>query len=161
MEPLRIRDDDDSMNIQSRVASEISALHDDLASWLSGRQSRENTFFQAAFRDRLHEAFFNVQPAGIVLSRSELLHDLDNGYGHSPDFDIQILNVTVRQILCKGRHILATYEEYQRGARKSQRSENARLSTVLFEQQGDRLMWRSIHETWLPDEKHSSENFRF
>ena len=62
----------------------------------------------------------------------------------------------------QGSAVLATYEEYQKGARNSVRAENARLSTVLFERKSDeRLIWRHIHETWLPDDKHDPANFQF
>lgn len=146
---------------QSLVEAEIRGLHADLALWLSGRCTADTTWFGTAFAERLHEAFFNVQPAGIVLTREDLLGDLESGYGVSEDFDIHIRNVTLRQVMDDGALLLATYEEYQRGANNS-RSENARLSAVLFERRTDgRLIWRSIHETWLPEANHAAEHFAF
>ncbi len=150
------------MNIEETVTEEIGALHSDLADWLSGRCGRDGGLFQTAFRDRFHADFFNVQPAGIVLDRAQLLDSLDNGYGRSPHFDIRIRGVIVRQAIDDGGPVLATYEEYQKGAQNSARGENARLSSVLFERAVDgRLIWRTIHETWLPEENHDPENFRF
>ncbi len=149
------------MDIEDRVASEISSLHKDLAHWLSGRVACDPKFFRTAFRNRFHVAFYNVQPAGLVLSRTDLLHGLDSGYGASPNFDICIRNVRVRQVVSADEFILATYEEYQRGARNSDRPMNARLSTVLFEQQDSALIWHAIHETWLPDENHDPAYFVF
>jgi len=144
------------------VAREIAGLHKALALWLSGRCPRDGQFFQREFRDRFHDDFYNVQPAGRVASRAGLLDALDNGYGRSPEFDIRIRNVVARQNMGNGAYVLATCEEYQTGAKNSARANNARLSTVLFESVAEgRLIWRAIHETWLPDNNHAAENFQF
>ncbi|MGI9405163.1 MAG: hypothetical protein ACR2O4_02230 [Hyphomicrobiaceae bacterium] len=145
---------------EKSIAAEIVALHEALAVWLSGRCPHVNAFFEKEFRARFHPEFFNIQPAGIVLTRADLLHTLDNGYGRSRDFHIRIRNVQLRQIMAP--LILATYEEYQTGAQNSARSNNARLSSVLFEKHEDgRLLWRAIHETWLSEENHAAANFAF
>ncbi|MGI9386123.1 MAG: hypothetical protein ACR2OX_01710 [Methyloligellaceae bacterium] len=150
------------MNTQKRIAEEIAALHVALADWLSGRCPRDGGFFQREFRDRFHTNFFNIQPAGMLLTRADLLNALDNGYGRSPEFRICVREVKVHQALNDGHLILATYEAYQTGAVNSDRSDNARFSSALVEQLGEgHFLWHAIHETWLPEEKHDAENFRF
>jgi hypothetical protein len=47
--------------------------------------------------------------------------------------------------------VLATYVEAQSGARNTTPADNLRHSTVLFERTGDRLVWRHLHETAVPD----------
>jgi hypothetical protein len=47
--------------------------------------------------------------------------------------------------------VLATYVEAQTGARNTTPADNLRHSTVLFERTGERLVWRHLHETAVPD----------
>ena len=148
--------------IRQRVAQEIVALHGFLAGWLNGALPASEAGFAAGLEARLHPDFVNIQPAGELLRRDELLRQIRAGHGASPGFKIEIRAVTLQQVMDQGSAVLATYEEYQKGARNSARAENARLSTVLFERKSDeRLIWRHIHETWLPDDKHDPANFQF
>jgi len=150
------------MDTQKRVVEEVEALHLALADWLSGRQQWDEHFFAEAFENRLHAAFFNVQPSGKTLTRDDLLNALRNGHGRSPEFDIHIRNVTAQHAPGSDNTIVATYEEYQRGARNSEKAQNARLSTAVFSHSDKtQLVWYAIHETWLPLENHAPENFKF
>lgn len=145
-----------------RIEAEIVALHRFLAGWLSGSLPANEAAFAAGLEARLHPGFVNIQPAGRLLRREDLLRQIRAGHGASPGFAIGIRAVTLRHALDQARLYLATYEEYQNGARNSARAENARLSTVLFEDTPDgRLVLRHIHETWLPEDKHAPANFRF
>ncbi|MGB1016836.1 MAG: hypothetical protein ACPG4T_22035, partial [Nannocystaceae bacterium] len=80
-------------------------------------------------------------------------------YGNSPGFAIAIRRVQVRWQ--RGTTILATYEEWQRNARRSTPPDNGRAATVLFEDLGTRLSWLHIHETWLPAEIMAAGPFDF
>lgn len=143
-----------------RVDAEIRRLHQFLEHWLNGTLLGTEEELQVQFTNRLHPEFFNIQPAGIVLTRDALVRQIMSGYGASPEFAIHIRNVTIRSQL-DTNSVIATYEEYQRGAQKSTRSENARLSTALFQLGPGSIQWHFIQETWLPEANHEPENFQF
>ena len=144
------------------VTGEIERLHRFLEDWLSGSAPGTDAAFAGGLANALHPDFVNIQPAGIPLGRDLLLEQIRDGHGASPDFRIRIRNVMVRQTLDGAGTILATYEEYQTGARNSARSDNARLSSALFQRNSEgRLVWLHIHETWLPEAKHDPAHFRF
>lgn len=148
--------------VQKRVEQEIADLHSFLTDWLNGAMPASAANFAAGLEARLHPGFVNIQPSGELLRRDDLLRQIRAGYGASPDFKIKIRAVRLHHALDQASTILATYEEYQKGARNSARAENARLSSVLFEDRSDEgLIWRHIHETWLPDSNHDPVNFRF
>ncbi len=144
------------------IEREIKRLHQFLENWLNGSAPDRDAVFAEGIEDILHPAFVNIQPAGILLERGQLLDQLRAGHGASPDFRIRIRNVVVRQSPDRAGTMLATYEEYQKGARNSARSDNARLSSALFHRDANgRLVWLHIHETWLPEAKHAPASFRF
>lgn len=144
------------------VRIEIERLHRFLEQWLNGALDWSDEVFEDGIGRRLHPNFINIQPAGIVLSCETILDQIRSGHGRSPDFRIRIRNVQLHQVLDDKDMLLATYEEYQRGARNSARPDNARLSTALFaEIETGALEWRHIHETWLPEEAHAPERFDF
>ncbi len=145
--------------LKQTIAGEIIALHEFLAGWLNGTLSNDDTLFAQHLESRLVPGFINVQPSGAVLERAHLLRQIRGGYGLSPDFNIAIRNVVVRKEFGEGL-TLATYEEYQRGAKNSA-PRNARLSSVLMRPRDGMADWYSIHETWLPDDKHAAQHFDF
>ena len=143
-----------------RVDAEIRRLHRFLENWLNGTLPGTEDELEKHLTSRLHPEFFNIQPAGIVLTRDALVRQIRFGHGASPDFAIHIRNVTVRHHVDAHR-VIATYEEYQRGAQKSARANNARLSTALFDLTAEDAIWHFIQETWLPEANHAEENFQF
>lgn len=148
--------------ILGSVEREIERLHQFLEDWLNGSVPGTEAVFVESLADILHPAFVNIQPAGVLLERDKLLDQIRKGHGASPDFRIRIRNVVVRPTLDSAGTMLATYEEYQKGARNSARSENARLSSALFQRDPDgRLVWLHIHETWLPEANHLPTCFQF
>jgi len=94
----------------------------------------------------------NIQPMGRILSRSDLISLVYDGYGSNPDFRIEVKDCLVRYFSADAKTVLATYVEYQSGSLQTTPSENVRFSTVLFElPEGDaRPIWLHIHETGLP-----------
>ena len=80
------------------------------------------------------------------------------GYGSSKDFRIQIRDVAVRHEM--GNRVLATYTEWQVGAKLSEQVNNARISTVLIEM-GKPIRWLHIQETWLPKAVREAGSFDF
>lgn len=155
MGPVRSRE-------RELVRGEIERLHDFLGQWLSGALAEKDEVFDHGISERLHPAFVNVQPAGIALTRDELLGRIRAGWGRSPDFRIRIRDVRLRPVTAGSGVLVATYEEYQRGARNSEQSDNARLSTAVFLPRPDgRLLWLHVHETWLPETAHVPDGFDF
>ena len=124
--------------------AEIIRLHDVIAGWFRGEIKRDR--FDPDFADALHPEFENIQPSGKVLAKGDLLGPIHAAHGVNPDFRIEI--EAPRLIAAWPGLILATYVEFQSGARNSV-PENRRRSTVLFET-GPRLLWRHLQETGLP-----------
>ena len=149
--------------LTERVRTEVETLHSFLERWLNGSMPKSREDFNRDFVDCVDAEFINVQPAGVSLSASELIEPIFNGHGASPDFRMRVRNVAIRRTFDNDNVVLATYDEYQRGARNSALAENARASTALMLDRGNarRFRWLHIHETWLPPENHAPENFEF
>ena len=146
--------------LTDEVAREIAALHLFFERWLNGSLPASETVFAESLERRLAPGFVNIQPAGLVLSRTDLLGQIRRGHGASPDFRIRVGAVALRHKLEEASLIQATYQEYQRGARNSA-ADNARISSVLLRRQGADFLWLHIHETWLPAEALPADAFRF
>ena len=125
---------------------EIVRLHDFISGWFRGEIAAER--FEAEFTDALHDAFENIQPSGLVLSKADLLDPIRNAHGANPDFRISI--ETPQLVAEHAGQIVMTYVEFQQGARNSE-PENRRRSIVFFERDGDRLIWRHLQETGISD----------
>ena len=132
------------MSPQDAATTEIERLHDFISGWFRGELPHDS--FDAGFADVLHDAFVNVQPSGEVLTRADLLDPIRKAYGVNPDFRIAIEEPSV--IAEYPGAVVATYVEFQQGARNSM-PENRRRSMVLFENSGDRLIWRHLQETGM------------
>ena len=126
------------------AAAEIIRLHVFISGWFRGEIAEDR--FEPEFAGALHTAFENIQPSGAVLGRAGLLDPIRAAHGTNPDFRIAI--EAPRVIAQYPGLILATYVEFQTGARNSA-PENRRRSTVLFETR-ERLVWRHLQETGLP-----------
>ena len=142
------------------VAREIAALHLFFEQWLNGTLPDSEEVFAEGLERRLAPGFVNIQPAGLVLSRDDLIAQIRRGHGASPAFRIRVAEVAVQTSLEDASLILATYREYQRGARNSA-SDNARISTVLLRRRDADFLWLHIHETWLPAEALPPNAFGF
>ena len=124
---------------------EIVRLHRVIDGWFRGELPAER--FDPEFSDALHADFENIQPSGLVRSKADLLEPIRAAHGANPDFRIEI--EAPRLLATWPGLILATYVEFQTGAKNSA-ADNRRRSTVLFET-GDRLVWRYLQETGLPE----------
>ena len=141
------------------VENEIRDLHEFLAGWLSGQIPQSEREFQIRFMDRLENHFFNIQPSGSLLSLETLSTQIREGYGKSPDFRIMVRDISVH--VEDSAYILATYKEFQLGAKNSA-PQNARISSVLFQvTSANILKWRHVHETWLPSDSLRANDFSF
>ncbi len=141
----------DSTATYNQVVSEVEGLHDFFMDWYAGRCPRDQAVFANGAGSRMIDGFTIVMPGGGFLSRDEILPLIENGYGINDRFKIKIRNV---QVLHETADIvLASYEEWQREAVNSTPPENGRLSSALFLRDPSRdsgLIWRHVHETWLP-----------
>ena len=124
---------------------EVERLHDFLGAWFRGELAQD--CFEDSFAQALHPGFENVQPAGKALTRDDMLVAIRNGHGANSDFRITIEQP--RLLATWPELILFQYIEVQTGARSSP-AKNRRLSTVLFEKNDNRLIWRYLTEVGLP-----------
>lgn len=128
----------------NKALAEVVRLHDFLGAWFRGELAEDR--FVPDFAAALHPDFENVQPAGLTLTRNELLEPIRAGHGTNPDF--QIIIEAPRLLGIWPGLILFQYIEQQSGARASA-PENRRLSTALFEASGKRMIWRYLTEISL------------
>ncbi len=143
-------------DLHTRVEREIVSLHEFFVDWFGG--TLEEAAFETDFVPRFSTDLVFIPPAGRLLGYPELETAIRERYSTNPDFRIQIRNVVVHRHFA-GK-VLATYEEWQRNALASTPPDNGRLATVLFEE-GERLRWLHIHETWLPEEVMASGPYDF
>jgi len=136
--------------LTTRVTREIEALHAFFVDWFTGSIPASDEVFERRFSQRFDPTCLLIPPAGSTLNNTQLTSAIRGTYGNSPGFSIAIRRVQVRWQ--RGDTILATYEEWQRNARKSTPPDNGRAASVLFADLGSRLSWLHIHETWLPPE---------
>lgn len=130
----------------NRAHAEVVRLHNFLGAWFRGELAEDR--FKPDFADVLHPDFENVQPAGVTLTRDNLLDPIRAGHGSNPGFQISIL--APRLLGTWPGLTLFQYTEHQTGARAST-PENWRLSTVLFEEDSKLLVWRYLTEIGLPE----------
>ena len=138
------------------VRREVVDLHVFFTAWFNGTADRSE--LDARFISRLHPDLIFVPPEGKVMQAKHLRAGFEHAYGTNPDFKIQIRDVAVR--FESGEQVLATYTEWQIGAKASAYSNNARFSSVLLNK-GNPFQWLHIQETWLPEEVRTADPFDF
>ena len=145
-----------SNDVETIVKQEIDDLHQFLVGWFSGSVSASD--FDTAFLPKFDPDLRLISPAGSTLTLDQIEAGVRKGYGTNPDFRIAIRNVKIRRTF--DRHILATYEEWQRNALDSKPPKNTRIATVLFKNSKP-LRWLHIHETWMPRSAVAAGHFDF
>jgi len=150
------------MNYEAEIVlAEIEALHQFFERWFTGSCERSDAVFQQGLSARLSDDIVLIQPNGRALGKSTFCNAVQSGFGGSPEFRVKIRNLQLRPIRA-GETILATYEEWQRGAVNSTPPDNGRAATVVFERSDTgALLWTHIHETWLPEERYDADAFDF
>ncbi len=144
------------MNTLERVSLEIVDLHDFFTAWFNGSVERDQ--LEPRFFSHLHEDIVFIPPEGHLLTGPMLKEGFVKGYGTNPDFRIQIRDVVVRHEI--DNFVIASYTEWQVGATLSEHANNGRVTSVFMDI-GTRIIWRHIHETWLPDSIRAAEKFDF
>ena len=142
--------------LEADVRAEIEDVHQFFVRWFTGTAGPEE--LDTLFAPRLDDAVMFFSPDGNTMGRDGLIGLFRGAHGANPDFRIAIRDVAVRHDL--GAHLLATYTEWQRGARSSAKSENARFTTVLLKKESP-FRWLHIHETWLPEADRAAGSFDF
>lgn len=138
------------------IRREIVDLHGFFTDWFNGTADRSK--LDECFISRLHPELIFIPPEGNVLRAAQLKAGFEQSYGANPGFRIQIRDVEIRHDL--GDHILATYSEWQKGAKASEHANNARLTSVVMAK-GDPMTWVQLQETWLPEEVRAAASFDF
>jgi hypothetical protein len=145
------------------VRAEIEALHDFFVDWFGGAAREAEATFEARFLARFDPTFTLIPPAGRTLTLETLSAAIRKGYGGNPDFRIAIR--AVREVARDGDLVVASYEEWQRAARKSLPPDNGRAATVVFRvtdgPEGPGLRWLHVHETWLPADVMAGGDYDF
>jgi len=142
--------------LENDVRAEIEALHRFFVCWFNGTIEKEA--LEANFGARLHPDMHITFPDGNTLDRGTLLGGFANAHASNPAFRIDIRGV---KIVHEGVDtLLVSYEEWQIGAKSSEKPNTARISTALISKQQP-FVWFNIHETWLPDDTVSADPFDF
>ncbi len=141
-------------DLTDAVRAEIEAVHRFFVDWFAAAVPA--TALEGLLA-RIDSAFFYVTPDGNRLTCTDLAAMLQGAHGANPDFRIAVRDVRVRHQTAG--HVLATYTEWQKGARASQ-AENARVTTVLLTRDQP-FKWCHIHETWLPEAVRAAGAFDF
>ncbi|MEU6713657.1 DUF4440 domain-containing protein [Nonomuraea sp. NPDC046802] len=118
------------------VRAEVVRHHEVIERWLAGTMPRAS--FER-FADAHAPGFTLAAPDGRLLSRAEVLEEVEAAYGRRPDARIEIRDVTV--VAGAPGLIVARYEEWQHG--------EGRRATAVLELGAARLRWLHLHETWL------------
>ncbi|MEV0146833.1 MULTISPECIES: DUF4440 domain-containing protein [unclassified Nonomuraea] len=116
------------------VRAEVVRHHRVIERWLAGTVPRDEF---ARFAGAHAPAFTLAAPDGRLLSRAEVLTEVEAMYGGVPGARIEIRHVTV--VAAAGAVVVAAYEEWQGGA--------GRRSTAVFERRPGGLSWLRLHET--------------
>lgn len=143
-------------SVTDTVRHEIEELHVFFTDWFNG--TIDPSALETRLLARLAPEFVVVPPNGSLMTVKDLAGSIRQGHGANPDFRIQIRDVTVR--FNAGDHVVATYTEWQTGARNSDHARNARISTVLLKM-GDPIQWLHLQETWLPEAVRAADPFDF
>ena len=131
----------------ARATHELVEIHEFFVDWFTGRCEKNESTYEARFMKRFGEKFLYVMPGGTRLGTEELRTAIWNGHGSNPDFRIAIRNVQV--LALSATHMVAFYEEWQKGAKASTPTDNGRLSTVVWLRNSDELVWAHLQETWM------------
>ena len=142
--------------LEADVRAEIEDVHRFFVRWFTG--TADPAELDTLFAPRLDGDVMFISPDGNRMGRDGLIGLFQSAHGNNPDFGIAIRDVSMQRDL--GTHLLATYTEWQKGARSSAKSENARFTTVLLEK-AQPFRWLHIHETWLPEAVRAQGPFDF
>lgn len=132
--------------LENAVRQEVEDLHAFFVGWYNG--DLPESAYETAFLAKLDSGFTIILPSGVELNYGELCSAMKASFGKKKGFQIEIRKV--RLVKSAETMVVATYEEWQHNDQEGPDSATARVSTVVFER-GEVLLWRHVHETWLPE----------
>lgn len=133
------------MDLGQAAIAEVVRLHEVIEAWICG--TCDEATYRAGFADRLHPDMVIVEPSGKTVRAEQILPSIRDLGASNPAFRIRI---EAALVVWQSPDIAAvTYVERQEGATRASNPVNARRSTALIER-GSPLIWRHLHETWLP-----------
>lgn len=96
-----------------------------------------------AMLKRFHPDFSMITPTGVQVSLEEVAALFSQRTGSQPGLTIEVSDMETLVTWPEGAMI-----RYQETHRTPENSEKKRISTALFRLEGERVLWRHLHETW-------------
>lgn len=143
-------------DLEDAVRREVEELHRFFVAWFAGEADKAE--LDSVFASHLDDGVLYITPDGNRIEHAGLLDMLRGTHGANADFRIQVRDVRILRDL--GEHLIVTYSEWQKQARFSEPSNNARFTTALMTK-AQPFKWLHIHETWLPEAERASDPFDF
>ncbi|MFB6361002.1 MAG: hypothetical protein ABEH59_06730 [Halobacteriales archaeon] len=139
------------MGVADTAAAEVRELHAFFEDWFAGERPRTDAEL-ARLENALGGGFQLLDPEGDVVSRSAIIDSVEQRHGAATDGRApgRIEVEAIEPRFERGDVCLLTYEEHQ----LTDGTWRGRRSSALFEASADApgdLVWRHLHETWLPD----------
>ncbi len=130
------------MSTRETFEREIESLHDFFVGWYAGTLDQDAI---GRLETALGSEFQMVTPDGTRHDRAAVIAGIREGYDRDePEvFDIDIRNVELIERF--DEHALVRYEEWQTTTDET----TGRISTVLFGETADSLVWIDLHETMI------------
>lgn len=139
---------------------EVLEFHRLYCAWLRGEHDDPERVLQEQWIPRCHPQLAFVMPGGSILTFDDLLPIFEEAHGSNPAFATDVRAFTL--LHADRGSALVRFEEWHRGSLNTPRPDNGRLSSVLFTLEGsERVRWRHLQQTWLPDELVREEPFEF
>ncbi|HCM9422757.1 TPA: DUF4440 domain-containing protein [Enterobacter asburiae] len=119
---------------------DIIDLHIALEDWLGKGEGDAD-----ALLTRFHPDFLMIPPGGVQIDYSGLVSFLENQRGSRPGLKIVIDELSTIQRWDRGAVL-----HYRETQTRPDLPVNVRWSTAVLNQEGDRIVWRLLHETTKP-----------
>ena len=142
--------------IEDEVREEVERVHDFFVEWFNGTAAKGE--LETMLIPRLDKEMFYLTPDGTEFTHDDLIGMFRETHETNPEFRIDIRDVRILREY--GDHLLVTYTEWQKGARSSNKPDNARMTTLLL-RKGEPFQWLHVHETWLPETVRAAGLFNF
>ncbi len=143
-------------DVSGTIKAEIEDLHGFFMDWFTGKAPKD--MLESRFVPAMDPEMLFISPDGDRLTRADLTLGFAGAHGSNPDFRIAIRDVDVTREI--GDLVLVTYTEWQRGSKRSKRTQSGRLTTVLMTRDAPHR-WLHVHETWLPEAEQMAGPYDF
>ena len=143
-------------DLEDAVRNEVEELHRFFVAWFAGEVDKAE--LESRFVPHLEDDLLYITPDGNRIGHDGLLEMIRGAHGANADFRIQVRDVRILRDL--GDHLIVTYSEWQKQARFSEPSNNARFTTAILTKARP-FKWLHIHETSLPEAERGADPFDF